>query len=375
MTELLFIIDYIDTAHGGTEGQLLMLLRGLDPGRYRVHLACLQDTPWLRELRLEPPPLLLGLTRLASLDGVRRMWRLRRYLRQHRIRLVQTYFDDAFVAGALAGWLAGVPVVACRRNLGPAYWNNRRFARTFRLLRHITARYVANSQATREAIARSEGIPPGRIEVIHNGVDPARMGRVTPELRRERRAALGLAEDELLVGMVAHVRPEKNVELFLEAAARLHRSRPRTRFAVVGEIRPDDQARMDAFAARAGLAGALLTPGLTADVAGWLAAMDIACLTSDGESFSNAILEYQAAGLPVVASAVGGNVEAVEGTGFLFPRGDLEALVGHLERLAGDPQLRASAGASGRRAAAERYDPARMVAAYEAVYRGILGPG
>jgi glycosyltransferase involved in cell wall biosynthesis len=113
-------------------------------------------------------------------------------------------------------------------------------------------------------------------------------------------------------------------------------------------------------------------PGATQDVVPYLAAMDIAVLTSDGESFSNAIIEYLAAGLPVVATGIGGTVEALRESGFLCPPGDLDRLTEFLSKLIADPQARHDTGVKGKLEANRKYSIARMVSAHEEVYTEYL---
>jgi glycosyltransferase involved in cell wall biosynthesis len=101
--------------------------------------------------------------------------------------------------------------------------------------------------------------------------------------------------------------------------------------------------------------------------------MDIACLTSDGESFSNSIIEYQAAGLPVVATAVGGNLEAAASGDLLFPPGDLDRLVLLLRHLIENKERRRELGEAGRRMAHERYSVEKMVEGHVRLYEHCLG--
>jgi glycosyltransferase involved in cell wall biosynthesis len=119
----------------------------------------------------------------------------------------------------------------------------------------------------------------------------------------------------------------------------------------------------------------MIVTGECRDVPRVLAAMDVFALPSVAEGISNTVLEAMASGLPVIASAVGGNPELVEEgvTGQLVPRGDVMALGAAIDDYLGDPHLRALHGKAGRERAAQQFGLDRMCAAYDGLYRGLLG--
>lgn len=370
MMEIVYLIDRMWGANGGTEGQLLMLLKHLDPARFRIHLICLRDTEWLQHAHLPCPVKVLHVGSLVSPATAGKILQVRRYLLENDISLVQTYFDDAYIVGALAGKLAGIPVISCRRNLGPAFWGRSGYLRAFRVLHRLVAQFLVNSEATGKAIVTSEGIPPGKIQVIYNGLDLSRFEGITEQRRCAERFTLGVSDEQILIGMVSHLRREKNLELFVDAAAALYSRFPQTRFAILGDgsYRPI----LESYVASRKLSQVMSLPGSVPDVVPYLAAFDIGVLTSDGESFSNAIIEYMAAGLPVVATGVGGTVEALREHGFLFPPNDLNKLVSVLTYLIGDKLSRLAAGTNGRIEATRKYSISRMVTAHEELYSRYL---
>lgn len=372
MIQIAFLIDRMWGANGGTEGQLLMLIKHLDPAQFRVHLVCLRDTEWLQTADLPCSVKVLQVGSLVRPSVVQRLFTFRRYLKENNIDLIQTYFDDAYIFGVLAGRLAGVPVISCRRNLGPAFWGKKGYLRVFRLLPSFTGGYIANSEATKESIVSTENIRPEKVRVIYNGLDLSRFDRITPLVRCTERKKLGLADEDILIGMVSHLRPEKNLKLFVDAAAEIYAQYPQTRYVILGDgwYRP----HLEEYLKSRNLQVVMQLPGSIQDVVPYLAAMDIAVLTSDGESFSNAIIEYLAAGLPAVATGVGGTVEALRENGFLFPPGNLNELVRVLTYLIGAKQARLAAGTNGRIEATRKYSIHRMVAAHEEFYRTYL-PG
>lgn len=368
---ILFIIDEIPGAYGGTEGQLFMLVKNLDRSRFNPHFATLADTPWIHEGHLEAPVAVFPVKRLLSPGTLRQMLRFRKYCRQNEIEIIQTYFNDAYIFAALAGRLAGIKnIVAGRRNLGPGFWNKKNLLRVFRLLRHITRLYIANSEATKDSIVNYEQIEPDKVEVIYNGLDLSRFPPVTDFSRKAARKLLKVGDSDLLVGMVAHLRPEKNIEFFIDAAAVIAAKYPAARFVVIGEGPLEDSLRERIRVKN--ISEVFRLTGSVPDIAPYLPAFDIACLTSGGESFSNAIIEYQALGLPVIATAVGGNIEAVGDSGKLFPAGDIKAFVKSLAELLESEPLRKELGNKGRALATERYGVEKMVRQHEELYSRII---
>ena len=367
MINIVFIIDYIWGANGGTEGQLLMLLNRLDKTRFNVHLFCLRNTDWLENSRLDFPVKVLNIKKSLSVNTIVKMFEFRKYCKAHDIHIVQTYFNDSYIFGVLAARLANIKnIIVCRRNLGPGFWGEKKLLLVFRFLKYFAKKYLANSHATKDSISRYEGIDPGKISVIYNGLDMKRFDMIDDDYRQGARKDLRIGESQILVGMVSHMRKDKNFELFLDAAAIVRKSYPETRFIILGEgpYRPNIERRIEEL----GLQDTVSLIGAVEDVVPYLASMDIACLTTDGESFSNAIIEYLAAGLPVVATEVGGNIEALKKNGFLFPRNNLEKFIDLLTGLIEDKQLRCRIGVDGRAEAASRYGIGKMVSAYEEVY-------
>jgi glycosyltransferase involved in cell wall biosynthesis len=162
--------------------------------------------------------------------------------------------------------------------------------------------------------------------------------------------------------------------LFLGAAAELATLYPDLSFVIAGE--GTLRERMVTRARELGLAARVAFVGTTDDVPALLASLDQFWLTSDWEGTPNVVLEAMAAGLPVVATAVGGTPEIVDdgNTGLLIPRGDQAALVSASRRLLDDPAEASDLGTKAQAAARQRFSISAMVAATEAVYREVLKP-
>lgn len=214
-------------------------------------------------------------------------------------------------------------------------------------------------------MAHEVEFPPDKIQTIHNGVDLSRFqGRTQPDARRE----LGLPPDQPIVGAVGRLVPVKDHVGLVDAIALLAREglRPMAVIAGDGPLRTAIQERVSAL----GIERDVRLVGHRADIETVLAALDIFVLTSRSEGLNNTILEAMAAGLPVVATRVGGADEMVidGATGLLVPPESPEKIAGALRRLLTDAATRLAMGKAGRARAEMDFDLARTVLKYERLY-------
>jgi len=352
--KVLFLTDGMEAiTAGGTERQLLQFV-ALAKGSGAVPQICiLRGTEWLTEALTGCPVRHYAIGRVKSLAGMKQLADIVRWMRREKFDVLQTVLTDSSVIGPLMGKIAGIPViVGTRRNLAlfaepPSRGERLLLRMSDRLLDDVQA----NSQAVAAHIARRERIPRKKISVIYNGIDTDRM-RVTRAMGAGVRRQLGLDDEHLLVGNVSGLRAVKRLDLFLEAAQIAIRQHPNLRFIVVGE--GDQRPRLEALIRALGLDKIVTLVGAQEDVRPWLAAMDIAVLCSDAEGFSNSVLEYMAAGLPVVATDVGGNREALTEAGILIPPGDAQRLAEATVRLTVEQERRRLS--TGALAAVQRFD-------------------
>jgi glycosyltransferase involved in cell wall biosynthesis len=227
---------------------------------------------------------------------------------------------------------------------------------------------VAVSEDARAVALDVERIDPHRLVVIRNGVDTT---KVCPGDAARARDRLGVPHDVLHVGCVARLSAEKDHATLLEAFALLRARVPETRLTLVGDGAL--RAELEETACRLELRDAVIFAGHTNDVAALLPSFDIFALASRTEGTSLTLLEAAAAGLPIVATAVGGNAEiVVDGeSGLLVPAGAPSEFATALETVARRSD-RAAMGARGRVVVMERYDLAKMVAAYDTLYSEVL---
>jgi glycosyltransferase involved in cell wall biosynthesis len=278
-------------------------------------------------------------------------------------------FDAVVAVGAgdtmfwtrLAAWWAGVPVVLSA--LHSTGWPDA-VGRLNRLLTPITDGFIAVANGHGRYLVDAERFPQPKVHVIPNGVDVDRF-RPSAARRARVRRQLGIGDEVPVCGIVAALRPEKNHDLFLAAAARVRRRWPNAQFLIIGD--GAERKRLGQAVRGAGLAANVRFLGNRDDVADLLTALDVFSLTSHNEANPVSILEALATGVPVVATRVGSVAESVADgvTGHLVDPGNAEALADHWSRLFADPQAAARLGAAGRTAVVQRWSLDAMVAGYE----------
>jgi glycosyltransferase involved in cell wall biosynthesis len=232
----------------------------------------------------------------------------------------------------------------------------------------VADRFVALADSHRAWLCEHLRVAAARFDVIVSGVD-LEVFAPAPDRAAVRRE-LGLPESAPLAALVAALRPEKHVPLFVEAAARVHAVQPDARFLVVGDG-PERGAIEGAVAAH-GLGGVVTLLGARRDIPRIWRAVDVAVLSSHPvvETLPVTLLEAHACGVPAVSTDVGSVRDViVEGeTGHLVPPGDAAALAGRLGGLLADPVMRARMGAAARRRAEQHFDRTTMVRAYEDLF-------
>ncbi|MER9457484.1 MULTISPECIES: glycosyltransferase [unclassified Mesorhizobium] len=392
---VLFIIGTLDL--GGTESQLVLLAKELKARGWQVEVFALSSGGVLAEtlnragIRISyglhrPNPLPASLTAAGAEEkssvapktrpSVKAMLVLGAAITLlvgriilTRPRVVHAFLPLTNFLGALAGRFALAPlVITSRRGLGNHQERWPRLKRMDRIANRFSHVVVANSHAVAADMAARDGYDLARVRVIANGLDLSRFDGISHR-RDEIRRSLGLEPDDVGVVIVANLIPYKGHKDLIDAFASASQSRPELRLFIAGQDRGIGQALMEQ-AQRLGVGSTVRLLGAQDDVPGLLAGMDIGVIASHEEGFCNALMEKLTAGLPVVATNVGGNPEAVSGMPgcvLVKPRDPADlarGLLAVLERLPEqtvDRKFR-------QRAMRERYSIRAMVDAYETLY-------
>jgi L-malate glycosyltransferase len=362
-------------AIGGTERQVVNIGKGLDRSRFDLRFATLNKVgellaeceaqSWsIEEYRIR---------RLYAFATLKQQIAFGKSLRRERTQILHTYGFYPNVFAVPAARLAGIPVIiGSIRDIGDTYtfWQHKVQKQCLRLADHI----VVNAEAIKRDLIQ-RGYDAKRLSVIPNGIDCERFrlpGRAEA-VRREWNIPPGAP----VVGVLARLLRIKGQEVFLRAAALIAAKHPHARFVIVGgnNIDHDYEGELKRLAGRLGLDDRVLFTGFRVDVPDLLASLSIVVSPSLGlEGLSNSLLESMAAGVPVVATRVGGTPEIVEDgvTGLLVTPGDVDGLAAAISRLLDDKTTATRLGQSARRRVFSRYSLEQAVASTERLYAELL---
>ncbi|MCQ1549918.1 MAG: TIGR03088 family PEP-CTERM/XrtA system glycosyltransferase [Candidatus Accumulibacter phosphatis] len=367
---ILHVIHHLHT--GGLENGLVNLINHLPESSYRHSVACVEDYSdfRLRVTRSDTQVIALQRSRIG-------VWRLRQRLFRLCRQLQPTIVHSRNQSGLdalLPARLAGVP--HCIH--GEHGWdvddlNGERVkpALLRRMHSPLVDRYITVSRDLRNYLVQRVRISSRRITQIINGVDTVRF--CPPITRSQQFLPEGFAgPNAMIIGTVGRLQAVKDQETLLRAFAQLVRSggevESRARLVIVGEGPLRDT--LCSLADTLGVSARTWFPGNISNVAEILHTFDLFVLPSLAEGISNTLLEAMASGLPLIATATGGNLELVtEGVnGRLFMPGDIDALTRLLSQYLGEPSMLRTHGGNAREMAVRRFSLPVMLASYQAVY-------
>ena len=350
---------HTSVAVGGAESLLLDLIRRLDRSRFAPELCCLKSLGSQGEILAREIPVFQGLIRHKY--DTRVIFRLARLMRERQVDAIVTVgAGDKMFWGRLAARLAKVPVVLCA--IHSTGWPDP-IGRLNKLLTRWTDAFIALAEPHRRYLIDEVGLPEEKVRIIPNGIDLERYQRKPPDENLRRK--LGLSAGAPVAGIVARLRSEKNVEMFLDVAGEVGRELPETQFLIVGD--GPDRAALEERSARLGLDDRVRFLGNREDIPELLSLFDVFLLTSHIEASPVSIREAFALGKPVVATRVGSVAEAVSDgqNGYLVDPGDAEAMTRRVVELLRDPEQARAMGLAGREYV-ERYASLEMmVSGYE----------
>ena len=352
---------------GGTGHHLLDLLDSRGPEDWQAKIV--SEVPStsrmalpVEHLVLEAPP---GPARYPVRQALRYR-QLERLFRRDPPDVLHTYFFWSVVYGRLLKARGVVQrLVENREDMG--FEMGRHEHAWYAMTRRLPDRVICVSDAVRDMVLNTEGLPASRVEVVRNGI---RLVEPTPDPRPDDlRRELGIAPHSPVVLMVANYdRPVKGVVHFLEAVPIIRAAVPEARFILIGSGKRESEFRSRSRALQ--IDDVFLMPGFRQDVHRFYALADLSVLTSLSEGLSITILESMRHGVPVVVTDVGGNPEIVKPgrTGLLVPPVDPGRFAEAVVRLLRDAALRERYGREARRVIREEWGLAAVVERYGRIY-------
>jgi len=371
---VLYLVDTLNV--GGTETQLAQVAVRLRSTSYPVTVGCLRAEGPLVEV-LERAGISVVEFRkertLLSVRGIYQLLRLAIFLHRGRFQVVHAHDPWANLLGVPAAWLARTPIIiSSRRYLAdPEEQRDRPLRRKWRnkaarMLFRLSTNVVVNSTSVRDVLVKRDGLPPGKIRVIHNGVD---LDRFASAPRDRERLFPGVGNSSKLIAVAANMYSRvKGHSCLIVAAGTICREVPEAIFILIGDGK--ERTKLAQQVREAGLEESFLFLGFRDDVPELLAGCDLAVLPSESEGLPNSVLEAMAAGVPVVATCVGGIPEIIEHgqNGLLVPPENPQALNGALLRVLRDANLAMRLARAGQERMRTHFSFDRVVAELEQLY-------
>jgi sugar transferase (PEP-CTERM/EpsH1 system associated) len=293
-------------------------------------------------------------------------FRLASLFKKDHVDVVHCHNFGAFAYGAVAGRMAGVRGIVYTAH-GPVFPSRPRQAFFQRL--PLADRVVTVSEFLRRGAVEETGLDPSRVITIRNGIDYSRYAKKDPSISTAKRVEIGAKERDVVIGVVARLSPEKDHHTLIEAFARVVGGRPESRLVVVGdgELMPSLRERCAAL----GIERSVIFLGSRTDVPDLLATFDVFAISSREEGLGITILEAMAAGVPVIATSVGGIPEIIEHgvAGITVPPGDPSVFADAIEWVLSHKAAAEEMAAKARDRIRDGFGIDRMIEAYEDLYR------
>ncbi len=355
---------------GGSEHQMVEVASRQKARGYEVIVGCLSSKGSLIEVLRHAGISVIEFNPRGALfrpRGIFQVLRLTWFLRLHPFDVVQTHDLYSTLMGVPAAWLARIPVIlSCRRDLSHWWWYTPHRRRILRHIQNRSTYVIANSQAVRDFLVEKDGFDSSLVRVIRNSVDLERFTNVRGD-RQEQFPHLG-PESELIAAVANMHFETKGYTDLIRAAAEVSREFPAAKFLLIGD--GAERARIEGMVAELGLSKTVLFLGRRNDVPKVLACCDMFVSPSWAEGLPNSVLEAMAAGLPIVATRVGGTPEIIEHgvSGLLVPPRDSHALATAILQLLGDKGLAKRLGRSAQERAREQFSFERLLSELERLY-------
>ena len=364
LPHVLLVVDQFPRVLGGGERIVLKLASLLPSYGFRVSILTFFIHPESTVSNSVPCPLyVLPLQRTYDFKAIKAALHLRRFIRKQHVQIVQTFFESSDIwAGAVTKLFSRAKLIWSRRDMG--ILRGRKHHVAYRMLAHLPDAVFAVSEQVRKHCVEVDRVDADRVHTIYNGLDLS-----TDPAERTMDPA------RAIVATVGNIRRVKGHDVLIRAAALVVQRFPGVRFSIAGAVL--EQAYFDELNQlldTLDLSDKFEFAGNIMDLPQYLTGADIFVLPSRSEGFSNALIEAMAAGLPVIASDVGGNGEAIQEdvNGFLIPSEDPGALAEALIKVLSDPERGRRMGIEGRALAAKHFTTEAMMSKTVGIYQELL---
>ena len=370
--KIVLLTDCLADLMGGAERQIYELAKGLDKNKFDVTIAsleCVGQAPRHLIEEIDCRFIAFRVKRIYGLSGIIQGIRFWKFLKKEKVKVLQTYHFSSDIWGVFLGHFAGVKmIIANRRDMG--FWRNHKHVAAYKWVNKWVNKIVVVSASIKDLVIREENVAEYKIQVIYNGVHLNQ--KIKGEDPKQIRQSVGLLNKDVVIMHVANLTPVKSHEYLIAAFAKLQDMHQNLKLVLIGE--GPQRGLLENQIRELKLNRNVILLGKRQDVQQLLRVADICVLSSTSEGMSNAILEYMAAGKPVVATSVGGNPELVKEnkTGYLVAVKDAYGLYETLSDLINNPSKQKEFGRQGLIRIQEQFTMGAMVTAYQNLYEKFL---
>lgn len=348
---------------GGIEKMVSTIAQGLNKDKYDVKVYCLAEGGAIAD-GLIRKGYQVKILNLKTYHNPINIIRLARLMRKDKVRILHTHGYFASTFARLSAILARVPIIFTK--ISSTYYDLKLRHRLIgRALSLFSDKIICVSNAVGEFVVQRERINPGKIIVIHNGarIEPPSQAKVTL------RSGWGIKEGDKIIGTVARLEPVKGIEYLIRAAAKVVKAIDDVKFLIVGD--GTQRQELGNLVKELRISNKVIFAGFLTNHQDALSIMDIFVLPSSiREGFSSALTEAMGFGLPVVATKIGGNVEAVSDgiNGILVPPKDSDAMAEAIIALLKDPLRVKKMAEESKKLYCEKFSAEIMVKKIEELY-------
>jgi L-malate glycosyltransferase len=362
--KIVLLIDSLHSIAAGSERQIYKLAEGLTSAGHNVRLILLRHSSFTSNPVDFPCAIeCLNIHSIASVDAVKKMLALRKQLVSKKIDVIHAYFPDSCLLAPLFLKTKENRIVTSRRDMGLMYLGKP--AWLYRSLSFRTDAVVSNSLAVANFVEGKEKLNKSQKVVIYNGME----NYTVPQ---QDLLKIFTRENSTRIIFVANIKPIKRNLDAVRAAGQLIASGNDIELALIGEHQDKEYtAEIQNFITAEHLESHIRLLGPITEPRQFLHQANIGLLVSESEGLSNTIMEYMQAGMPVVATDVGGNAELVthQKNGLLVEKGNISQLINAILLLSKDERLRVLMGATGAKKITDEFSIAALVAQHEKAYR------
>lgn len=366
LPHVLFVVDGFPKALGGGERIVLRLAAMLPRYGFRASILtfALHPESSFRPEDAPCPVYLLPLKNTFGPRAIRGAFALRKFLRNQEVRVVQTFFESSDLwAGLMTRIFSPAKLVWSRRDMG--ILRGKKHSLAYRALRRLPHAVVAVSARVAQHTTTVDGVPASRVHVVHNGLD----------LDTSAHGGASAAKPGPVITTIGNIRKVKGHDILVEAAPEILAHFPSATFTIAGEVlEPEFFAALERTVAEYRLSEQVSFLGRITDLRRHLDAADVFVLPSRSEGFSNALIEAMAAGLPCVATDVGGNAEAIQDgeSGLIVPPENSASLSRAILRILQDENLAEKMSTAARSSAEANFSSEAMLQKITDLYRSLL---